>query len=144
MPPTARARRVAAFALTWLLIATSSTAALADGDPANGAKIFQQCSACHSSEDGVNMVGPSLHCVVGRPAGSIAGFDYSPAIQEAAQKNLAWTEANIIGYLQDPHKFLGNFDQDPGARNKMPFNLVDPQQRQDVVAYLKGQCTGGH
>jgi cytochrome c len=91
------------------------------------------------------MFGPSLYCVVGRPAGSIPGYDYSPAMQEAAKKNLTWSEANIVAYLQNPHKYLEDFDQDPGVRNKMPFALPDAQQREDVVAHLKslaGQCNG--
>jgi cytochrome c len=135
------------YVLAWAFAAISATPAWADGDPANGAKIFQQCAACHSPEKGVNLFGPSLHCVVGRPAGSIPGYDYSPAMQEAAKRSLTWTAENIVAYLENPHKYLENFDQDPGVRNKMPFMLPDMQQRQDVIAYLKslsaGQCNGG-
>jgi cytochrome c len=64
-------------------------------------------------------------------------------MQEAATKGLTWTEDNIAAYLQNPHKFLEDFDQDPGVRNKMPFSLADVQQRQDVVAYLKSLAGGG-
>lgn len=47
------------------------------GDAANGQKIFGQCRTCHVVEPGVNRVGPSLHGVVGRTAGSVPGFNYS-------------------------------------------------------------------
>jgi cytochrome c len=135
--------RFAVFALAWSVTAASlTTAALADGDAANGAKIFEQCAACHSSQKGVNMFGPSLYGVVGRPAGSIAGYDYSPAMQEAAKKGLTWSGENIVAYLVNPHKYLEDFDQDPGVRNKMPFMLPDLQQRQDVVAYLQSLASG--
>jgi len=122
---------------TCLAIALWSGGAMAAGDPAKGAAVFTQCQACHSPEKGVNRIGPSLYNVVGRPAGSIANYDYSPAMQEAAKKGLVWTEMNIVAYLQNPHKYLEEFDKHPGIRNKMPFFLDDAQQRQDVVAYLK-------
>ncbi|MBV9570710.1 MAG: cytochrome c family protein [Alphaproteobacteria bacterium] len=127
---------VAAGALCTFGITLPQPAAAA-GDPAKGATVFGQCQACHSADKGANRIGPSLYHVVGRPAGSIAGYDYSPAVQEAAKKGLVWTAENIVKYLQNPHKFLGDFDGDPGIRNKMPFSLADEQQREDVVAYLK-------
>jgi cytochrome c len=109
----------------------------AAGDAANGATVFKKCSACHSAEQGVNKVGPSLFGVVGRPAGSISGYSYSPAVQQAAAKGLVWSEDNIVAYLANPHKYLGDFVGDPSVSNKMPFSLADEQQRRDVVAYLK-------
>ena len=63
--------RFAVFALTWSVVAIGlAPAALADGDAANDEKIFQQCAACRSPQKGVNMFGPSLYHVVGRPADS--------------------------------------------------------------------------
>jgi len=117
-----------------------ATPALADGNAANGGQIFQQCQACHSPDQGVNKFGPSLYRVVGRPAGTIPDYDYSPAMQAAHRKNLVWDEASILAYLEDPHHFLETFDTQPGIANKMPFKLADPQQRQDVVAYLKSMA----
>jgi cytochrome c len=111
--------------------------ASAAGEVANGATVFQQCGACHSAEKGKTIFGPSLYNVIGRPAGSIADFQYSPAMQEAARKGLIWTPQNVINYLQDPHKFLDDFAGDPDAPNKMPFSLADPKERADVVAYLQ-------
>lgn len=46
------------------------------GDATHGKQVFMQCQACHSIEAGKNMIGPSLAAVVGRKAGSIAGFAY--------------------------------------------------------------------
>ncbi len=142
MSGIARLAEFAAFMAAWMVFSASLTGAMATGDPASGATIFKQCSACHSPEKGVNLVGPSLFGVVGRPAGSISDYDYSPAMHEAAAKGLIWTEANITAYLQNPHKFLGDFAGDPGVRNKMPFSLGDPQKREDVVAYLKSLAGG--
>src|SRR5208282_1729103 len=63
---------LAPIALVFVLQTTSIVHAA--GDAANGATIFQQCRACHSPSQGVNMVGPSLYKIVGRSAGSIQGF----------------------------------------------------------------------
>ena len=43
------------------------------GDPQRGAQVFVQCKVCHSLEAGKNMVGPSLHGLIGRKAGSVPG-----------------------------------------------------------------------
>ncbi|MDZ5650122.1 c-type cytochrome [Nitrospirillum sp. BR 11828] len=120
-----------------LMLAGLPAAAHAAGDPTAGAAVFKKCAACHSAEQGVNKVGPSLFGVVGRPAGSIAGYSYSPAVKQAAAKGLVWTEDAIVAYLVNPHKYLGDFVGDPSVSNKMPFSLADEPQRQDVVAYLK-------
>ena len=135
--------RLSVCALFLAASAALPSGAMAAGDPAIGASVFKQCSVCHSPQKGVNLIGPSLYGVVGRPAGSIAGYDYSPAIKTASSKGLIWTEDNITAYLQNPHKFLGDFDGGPSARNKMPFSLADSQKRQDVVAYLKTLAGGG-
>jgi cytochrome c len=119
------------------LVVASTAIADAAGDATKGAAIFQQCGACHSPKQGVNLVGPSLFGVVGRPAGSIAGYSYSQAMQEAAKKGLVWTPENIVNYLQNPHRFLDNVAGDSSAPNKMTFMLADPQQREDVAAYLQ-------
>ena len=48
------------------------------GDPAAGQRVFNQCTACHTiNQGGPNRGGPNLHGVMGRKAGSIEGFRYS-------------------------------------------------------------------
>lgn len=97
------------------------------GDAASGEKIFAQCKACHVAEAGVNRVGPSLWAVVGRTAGSIAGFKYSPANKNSG---LVWSEEQLFTYLEAPQKTI------PGTY--MAFaGLKKPQDRADVIAFLK-------
>jgi cytochrome c len=97
------------------------------GVAANGAKVFAQCKACHVTDKGVNKVGPSLHGIVGRKSGTVAGFNYSTANKNSG---VTWTEATLFTYLENPRKFM------PGT--KMAFaGLKNPQQRADVIAYLK-------
>lgn len=103
--------------------------AMPKGDAAAGAKTFVQCKACHVTTAGVNRIGPSLHAVVGRKAGTVAGYTYS-----AANKNsgLVWTPAELFRYLEAPRKVV------PGT--KMSFaGLKAPQDRANVIAYLQTQ-----
>ncbi len=97
------------------------------GDAAKGEKIFGQCRACHVAEEGVNRVGPSLWNVVGRTAGSIEGFKYSPANKNSG---LVWSEEQLFTYLEAPQQTIkGTY---------MAFaGLKKPQDRADVIAYLK-------
>jgi cytochrome c len=96
------------------------------GDAANGEKVFGQCRACHVADPGVNRVGPTLHGLIGRTAGKIEGFKYSPANKNSG---LVWTEEQVFTYLVAPQKTI------PGTY--MAFALKKPQDRADVIAYLK-------
>jgi cytochrome c len=88
------------------------------------------CMACHDAEKGVNKLGPSLKGVIGRTAGTEAGFNYSPAMKAAGAGGLVWDEQNLSDYLAAPKVKV------PG--NKMAFpGLKDAQQIKDVIAYLK-------
>lgn len=106
----------------------AAPAAHAAGDPAKGKATFAQCAACHKVDaSGKSTIGPNLYRVIGRPAGSLPGFAYSPAMKAAKRP---WTEANLDTYLAAPAKAI------PG--NRMPFaGLKDPAARANVIAYLK-------
>lgn len=111
---------VAAFA-----IAPSAQAA---GDPAAGKRVFNQCMACHALEAGQHRVGPSLHGIFGRKAGTVEGFDrYSPALKES---DIVWTAETMDKYIEDPNNYIKG--------NRMPFvGLSNAQKRADLIAYLK-------
>lgn len=109
---------------------TDASGARLSGDTVRGQRIFAQCATCHSPEQGVNRVGPSLYGIVGRRAGSIPGFRYSAANQSSG---ITWTEQELFNYLQDPRARI------PGTI--MAFvGLRNPQQRADVIAYLKANA----
>ena len=97
------------------------------GDPTAGKEVFNQCVSCHAIEAGQNKVGPSLHGIVGRKAGTVAGFNYSPANKNSGK---VWTEQELYVYLANPQKDV------PGTY--MTFiGVADPQKRADVIAYLQ-------
>ena len=90
--------------------------------------MFLQCKACHQvGETAKNVVGPVLNGVIGRPAGSVAGYAYSEANKKSG---LTWDEATFREYIKDPKAKV------PGT--KMAFaGLKDEQKVNDLVAYLK-------
>ena len=99
-------------------------------DATAGQRVFNQCRACHSVEPGGrNGVGPNLHGLFGRKAGSIAGFRYSAAMKAKAEAGLVWDEATLRAYVADPKAVV--------PAGSMPFaGLRNEQQINDLVAYL--------
>lgn len=114
-------------AATLLAIGLSAMAAQAAGDPEAGKKAFAKCKACHQLAAGKNGVGPSLHGVFGRKAGTVEGFKFSDAMMAKA---VTWNEETIAAYLADPKGYI------PG--NKMVFpGIKKESELADIIAYLK-------
>ena len=101
---------------------------LAGGDAEKGMQVFNsQCRACHSLEADKNGVGPTLHGVFGRKAGSLPGYNYSAAIKKS---DVMWNDDTLKQFLSDPHMFI------PG--DKMAFaGIKNQSQLDDLIAYLK-------
>lgn len=116
----------------------SAGQAFAEGDAANGEKVFKKCSACHMVGEGAkNRVGPVLTDVVGRQAGTYADYKYGDSIVAAGEAGLVWTEEELFAYLADPKKYLRAKLDDKKAKSKMAFKLKKEDDRNDVIAYLK-------
>jgi cytochrome c len=107
--------------------------ALAAGDPARGAKVFQQCAACHSVKPDEHLTGPSLADVWNRQAGTAKGFmRYSDALKGS---DVVWSDKTLDPWLADPDRFIpGNGMTFPGIRSA--------EQRRDVIAYLNAVSKG--
>lgn len=97
-------------------------------DAAGGEKLFAQCRACHQvGETAKNTVGPQLNGVIGRKAGAVDGYSYSPAMKNSG---LTWDEATFADFLKDPKGKV------PGT--KMVFaGIKDDKRVADLAAYLK-------
>jgi cytochrome c len=97
------------------------------GSAERGATLYpERCGGCHSLE--VNRVGPAHRGVVGRRSGTAPGFTYSPALKAS---RFTFNEAIIDRWLTNPQAVV------PGTR--MFFRLNAPQERADIIAYLKTQ-----
>ncbi|MBM0106640.1 cytochrome c family protein [Steroidobacter sp. S1-65] len=102
----------------------------ADGDAEAGAKVFAQCSACHTvGADAQNSVGPVLNGVVGRAAGTYPGYRYSSAMRRSG---FTWDEATLQKYLKAPDRTL------PGTKMAFP-GISSDDDLDNLIAYLKQQ-----
>jgi cytochrome c len=96
-------------------------------DRDNGERLAQMCRACHTiGKDGPNMVGPNLFGFFGKPAGSVAAYNYSDALQEA---DFVWTPRALDAWLSQPARFL------PGNRMSFP-GVSRAGERAELIAYL--------
>jgi cytochrome c len=110
------------------LVALASNSVLAqEGDPAAGEKVFNKCKACHVLDEDKNRVGPYLHGVFGRPAGTAEGFTYSSAMKDSG---IVWDETTIAEYVADPKGYV------PGNRMAFP-GLKKEEDITNLLAYLK-------
>ncbi|ESQ82684.1 hypothetical protein AEAC466_16220 [Asticcacaulis sp. AC466] len=109
----------------------ASSGGVGGGQVAQGARIFtQQCSLCHDdSQHMVNDNGPALFGVVGRPVGSVDGYNYSPALQRAGQSGDVWTVKQLDRFLTGPEAMY--------AGTGMPMHFRTTQERAAIIAYLK-------
>lgn len=107
---------------------------LAAADVTKGeAFVQQQCSACHSvNNGGANGVGPNLYGVLGAPMFAHAGFSYSAAVTAKAKGS--WDFDKMSDWLYAPNDFA------PGTEMSYA-GIKNTQTRANVVAYLRTLST---
>jgi len=118
-----RSRSAALAALAVLAVASSARVARADDGPT----VFNDnCAVCHSTEPGVDKLGPSLAGVVGRPSASLKEFPYSDAMRKAG---VTWTKLVLDKYLTDPQAMV------KGTKMLFP-GLKNAKDRKALIDYL--------
>ena len=87
------------------------------------------CRTCHTVREGDNRLGPSLHGVIGRKAGSLANYNnYSESMKKA---DLVWDKNNL-------DRFMANPDQVVPGNNMKPFGGVgSADERAKIIAFLE-------
>lgn len=99
------------------------------GDPERGRLVFGQCRTCHYPEKAMgHNNGPNLHRIFGQVAGKQPGFDYYSDTFKQAE--FVWTPELLSLWLADP---MGMFPD----TTMMSVGVPDPQDRADLIAYLK-------
>lgn len=114
-------------AAIFAFIAVLAPAAAIAADVAAGQAIFARCKICHTIEaGGRNGVGPNLHGIFGRKAGSLDGFAYSEAMKESG---IVWSDETLRQYLSNPKDVIRG--------NKMAFpGIKDETELSNLLAYL--------
>ena len=94
-----------------------------------GASIFQnRCDMCHSTQEGgVQNIGPNLHGLFGRQAGSLPEYNYSADLRAS---RIVWNAQTLDEYLADPHRGR------PGGKMAYP-GLSSKTDRDDLITYLE-------
>lgn len=91
-----------------------------------GAALFaSRCAQCHTARTRNHDVGPHLVGVVGRRAGTVAGYNFSAAFKTLTED---WSPERIVRFLSDPDAFA------PDTR--MPDTGVSEAQARMIVDYL--------
>jgi len=122
---------VGAGALTLLLSAPPSLAQQPANDEAAQQAFNNSCRTCHSVKDGDNRLGPNLSKIVGRKAGSLPDYNYSPSMRDAG---FVWDRDKLTRFMVKPDEVVSG--------NKMqPYGGVSAEDAARVVAYL--QATSG-
>jgi cytochrome c len=116
-----------------LAVTLMSAPACADDDAMKGARLFQRCYACHSLSGDDRLSGPTLRGVFGRRAGALSGFEYSPALREAGQRGLVWSEGTLDRFLEDPEEMI------PGV-GMGGVRLRDPDERRTFIRWLQREA----
>lgn len=86
------------------------------------------CRTCHSIREGDNRLGPSLYGIVGKKAGTISGYDSSPAMR---QSGIVWDEKNLDKFIADPEAVVH------GNAMKPYGGIASEEERQEIISYLK-------
>jgi cytochrome c len=101
----------------------------------DGQLVFNNaCRTCHALREGDNRLGPNLHKIIGRRAGSLPNYGYSSAMKGA---DLVWDKATL-------DRFIANPDQVVSGNKMKPYGgLASADERAKIIAFLD-EAKGGN
>jgi cytochrome c len=114
---------------TLVLLASFTPALAAEGQSDDGQVAYNNaCRTCHSFKPDDNRLGPTLHGIVGRKAGSIEGFAFSPSMKASG---ITWDEATLDKFITDPNQVVSGHKMQPFG------GIADAGERKKIIEYLK-------
>lgn len=81
--------------------------------------------------EGDNRLGPNLHSVIGREAGS-EEYGYSPALQSS---QMVWDAETLDRFIAEPDAVI------PGNNMKPYGGISDAETRAEIVSYLESESS---
>jgi cytochrome c len=97
-------------------------------EDASGQQAFNNaCRTCHMVKEGDNRLGPNLHKIVGRKAGSLPDYAFSSAMKEAG---FVWDEEKLDRFIASPDEVV------PGNNMKPYGGLASSDDRKKIIAFL--------
>jgi cytochrome c len=113
--------------------AVSQESARKGADTESGQLTFSNaCRTCHTIKEGDNRLGPNLHDVVGRKAGSLPNYGYSSAMKGA---DFVWDKEKLDRFIAKPDEVV------PGNNMKPYGGLTSAEDRAKVIAFLESLTT---
>ena len=86
------------------------------------------CRTCHTLRQGDNRLGPNLHRIIGRKAGSLTDYGYSSAMKGA---DLVWDKATLDRFMADPDQVV------PGNAMKPYGGMASADDRATIIRFLE-------
>src|SRR5262249_1280730 len=90
------------------------------------------CRTCHTTKEGDNRLGPNLHNIIGRKAGSLQNYGYSSAMKGA---DFVWDKEKLDHFIAKPDEVV------PGNNMKPYGGLTSAEDRAKVIAFLESPTT---
>jgi cytochrome c len=105
----------------------------AGADAGSGQLLFNNaCRTCHTLKEGDNRLGPNLHNVLGRKAGSLPNYGYSSAMKGA---DFVRDKEKLDGFIAKPDEVV------PGNNMKPYGGLASAEDRTKLIAFLQSPPT---
>ena len=74
------------------------------------------CRTCHTTKEGDNRLGPNLHNVIGRKAGSLPSYGYSSAMKGA---DFVWDKEKLDRFIAKPDEVVPGNNEESLASNML-------------------------
>ena len=130
VPVRHRARAFLTMAVSGMayLLPLPSALPQASQGPEGGQQAFNNaCRTCHMVREGDNRLGPNLHKIIGRKAGTLPDYGFSSAMKEAG---FVWDEEKLDRFMANPDEVI------PGNSMKPYGGLSSSDERKKIIGFL--------
>jgi len=116
-------------AMAFMLASPSALPQVSQGtEDSSGQQAFNNaCRTCHMVREGDNRLGPNLHKIVGRKAGTLPNYGFSSAMKEAG---FVWDEEKLDRFMANPDEVV------PGNSMKPYGGLSSSDEREKIIGFL--------